>query len=345
MEPYLRAYELLRLPVLKEGVVVSVPPTVFESVRLFEQVTRSHPRFARGWVGLAEANEWLYEIDRNRPPERLIAAKAAALRAIDLDPNLPEAWTILTSVLFFREWDLPAAESAARRAMELNPRDTLARQRYVDLLRIQGRLDEAAREIARAASLQPSAPGLRNRKALVLLESGESEKALKEAQAAEALNPSKQQMAYTMSLWIQAVAHQRQGRLDQAEAIFRRAMKHQPHDRWSEQSLGYLLATTGRKTEAIEILGELRRQFALGRPRHKAIALVYMGLGQTGEALNWLERGFIDRDSAILFASLDWRFAPLRSEPRFNALLARIRRTAAPGGVNPNLRLIAALPR
>jgi tetratricopeptide (TPR) repeat protein len=342
MESYLRAYELLRLPVLKEGVVASVPPTVTESVRLFEEVTRSNPGFAKGWVGLAEANEWIYEIDRNRPPERLIAAKAAALKAVDLDPNLPEAWTILTSVLFFREWDISAAEAAARRAMELNPRETLALLRYVDLLRLQGRPGEAAREAARAAGLQPSVPGLCNAKALLLFESGEWDKALQEAQAAEALNPSKQQMAYTRSLWIQAVAHQRQGRLDRAEAIFRRAMKHQPHDRWSEQSLGYILAITGRKAEAIEIVEELRRQLALGRPRHKAIALVYLGLGQNEEAMAWLERGFIERDSAILFTSLDWRFAPLRSEPRFDALLARIRRTSAPGVVNSTLGLIAA---
>ena len=345
MALYLRAYELLRLPVLKEGVVSSVPQTVFESVQLFEEVTRSNPGFAKGWVGLAEASEWLYEIDRNRPPERLIAAKAAALRAVDLDPNLPEAWTILTSVLFFREWDIPAAEAAARRALELNPRDTLAQQRYVDLLRLQGRIEEAAREVASAASLQPSVPSLRNRKALLLLESGECEGAISEAKAAEALNPSRQQMAYTQSLWIQAVAHQRQGRLDPAEAIFRQAIDHQPHDLWSEPSLGHLLAATGRKAEATRILAELRRQLGLGRPRQTAIALVYMGLGEFDDAITWLERGFIARDSAVLFASLDWRFAPLRSKPRFEALLARIRRTSTPGVINASISPIAALRR
>jgi tetratricopeptide (TPR) repeat protein len=331
MEHFLRAYELLRLPVLKEGVVASVPPTVVESVRLFEEVTRNSPRFAKGWVGLAEANEWFYEIDRNRPPERLIAAKAAALRAVELDPKLPEAWTILTSILFFREWDIPAAESAARRAMELNPRDTLAQQRHVDLLRLQGRVDDAFREIAHAVSLQPSVPSLRNSKALLLLENGEFARALAEAKSAAALNPSKQQMAYTMSLWIQAAAHQQQGNVREAEALFRQAIDHQPHDRWSEPSLGYLFAATGRKEEATKILVELRRQLGLGRPQHKAIALLLMGLGNKEEAITWLERGFLERAPAVLFTSLDWRFSALESEPRFEALLARIRRTSTPG--------------
>jgi hypothetical protein len=119
--------------------------------------------------------------------------------------------------------------------------------------------------------------------------------------------------------------------LDKAEILYRQAMDHQPHDRWSEPSLGYLLAATGRKAEALETLGELQRQLKLGRPRHKAIALVYMGLGRKEEAITWLERGFVERDSAVLFTFLDWRFASLDSEPRFEALLARIRRTSAPG--------------
>jgi tetratricopeptide (TPR) repeat protein len=331
MELYLRAYELLRLPVLREGVVPSVPPTVIESVRLFEEVTRAEPSFARGWVGLAEANEWLYEIDRNRPPERLIAAKAAALRAVDIDPGLPEAWTILTSVLFFREWDIPGAEAACRRALDLNPRDTRAQEQYVDLLRMRGRADQAAREVHRAASLLPSAPNLRNRKALLLLDAGQWEEAIREGITAEAINPGKQQMAYTRSLWIQAAGHQQLGRVKEAEALYRRAIDHQPHDPWSEPSLAHLLAVTGREAEALEILAELRRQLDLGRSQHKAIALVYIGLRRFDEAIHWLERGFIERDEAILFTSLDWRFEPLRSKPRYEALLARIRQTSTPG--------------
>lgn len=327
MKLYLRAHELLRIPVLKDGVVSAVPPTALEAARLFAEVTRLAPKYARGWVGLAEANEWLYELDRSRPPERLIAAKASARRAIEIDPNLSEGWAILTSVLFFRDWNIPEAERACRRAIELNPRDTLVQQRLVDLLRLQGRHDEAARELARAASLQPSAPNLRNRKALLLLDAGNLNEAMEEASKAEALNPSKQQGAYTSSLWIQAAAHQRQGSTQKAEALYRKALQAQPHDLWSEPSLGHLLAVTGRIPEALVILDELNRQIALGRPQHKAVALVSLGLGRKEDAIGWLERGFIERDCAVLFTALDARFAPLRSEPRFQDLLARIRRT------------------
>jgi tetratricopeptide (TPR) repeat protein len=133
-----------------------------------------------------------------------------------------------------------------------------------------------------------------------------------------------------MSLWIQAAGRQRQGRIAEAEALYRKAIDHEPHDRWSEPSLAYLLAVTGRKTEAERMLAELNQQLALGRARHKAIALVHLGLGQHEEAIAWLERGFAERDSTVLFTALDWRFDTLRSEPRFQALLARIRQTSVP---------------
>jgi hypothetical protein len=84
----------------------------------------------------------------------------------------------------------------------------------------------------------------------------------------------------------------------------------------------------------MEMLAELRRQLGLGRPRHTGIALIHMGLGQKEDAIRWLERGFIERDSAVLFTFLDWRFAPLNSEPRFEALLARIRRMSAPSFIS-----------
>jgi tetratricopeptide (TPR) repeat protein len=324
---YLRAHELLRIPVLKFGPLPEVPATVYESVRLFEEVTHRDERFAPGWVGLAEANEWLYELDRHHPPERLRAARAAAERAVELDPKLPEGWTVLTSVLFFREWDIPAAEAACRRAVDLNPRDVLAQQRLVDLLRLQGRSEEASQAVDRALSLSPSVPNHRNSRARLLFDEGRFEDAIAEAAAAEQLNPNRQQMAYSMSLWIQAAAHQRQGRFAEAEAIYRKACANQAHDRYSEPSLGHLLAVTGRVREARSILSELERQLSLGCPRQSAIALLHAGLGNKQEALRWLERAYAERSSGVLFVGLDWRFDDLRSEPTYSQLLSRINRT------------------
>jgi TolB-like protein/tetratricopeptide (TPR) repeat protein len=326
LDLYHRAEDLLRIPVLKNGPPGKLPETVFEAVRLFRQVTARSPDFAKGWAGLAEAAEWEYELRGNRPPERLAEAKSAAQRAVKLAPDLVEGWTILTSILFYRQWDLRGAEAACRRAIELDPRNTSARQRYVDILRVQGRREEARFELEQAIRLQPAAAPLRVRRAAMLYEQGEYDQALAEATAAADL--TNQMPAYPMTLWIQGLCLEQKGRLAEAENIFRSALLHQPHDPRSEPALGHLLARAKRTAEAEGILSELRAQLLRGRMTHAAQALVYTGLGRTEEALAALERGYKERDDAILFIALDPRLRPLHSHPRFHKIV----RFAVQGG-------------
>jgi serine/threonine-protein kinase len=302
-----------------------VPNTVLESVRLFEEVARRAPRFALGWLGLAEAAEWEYELRGNRPPERLTIAKAAVERAIQLQPDLAEGWTLLTSILFFREWDIRGAEMASRRAIELNPRDTVARQRYVDLLRIQGRTSEALSEIERTIRLQPAAAGLRVRRAHLLYGEGKCDEAVREAQEAAAL--TNQMPVYPMTFWVQGLCHEQQGRFREAEKLFRTGLSYQPHDPWNEPALAHLLAVTGRESEAEVIVSELQRQTARGRLAHVSMAVIYTALGRKEDALASLERGWAGREDAVLFIGLDRRLRPLESEPRFRQLVARFRQS------------------
>jgi tetratricopeptide (TPR) repeat protein len=323
MELYHSANELLRIPVLKDGVPESLPGTVVESVRLFEEVTQRSPQFVKGWTGLAEAAEWEYELRGNRPPERLAKAKAAGLRAVELAPDSEEAWTRLSSILFFRVWDFPGAEAALRRAIELNPRNTLARQRYVNLLNIMGRAEEARLEIERAIQMQPAAASLRVEKAKMLYQAGRSDEAIREAEAAEGL--TNQMPVYPIALAIHGLALEQKRQFTAAEKILRASLAIQPHDPWNEPALGHLLARTGRTAEAEVILAELRRQGERGRKSHVAVALVSTALGRYADALTALERGFVERDDAMPSVGLDPRFQPLHGEARFQALTLRFR--------------------
>jgi serine/threonine-protein kinase len=322
MDLYHRAQELLRIPVMKDGVPETIPKTVLESARLFEEVTQRAPRFAKGWVGFAEAAEWEYELRGNQPAERLATAKSAVQRAIDLQPDLAEAWTLLTSILFFREWNIPHAERASRRAIELDPRNTRVRERYVDLLRIQGRTAEALAEIDRSIQIQPSAAGLRVRRAHILYAAGRCDEAMRDAQ--EAASFTNQMPVYPMTFWVQGLCHEQQGRPDEAEKSFRAGLAIQPHDPWNEPALGHLLASTGRHSEANAVANELRRHIARGRLAHASLALIYTALGKTEEALASLERGWSARDDSVLFIGVDPRFGPLQSQSRFQTLIAEL---------------------
>ncbi|MFN0104826.1 MAG: tetratricopeptide repeat protein [Bryobacteraceae bacterium] len=322
MELYHRAQELLRIPVLKNGAPESLPASVVEAVRLFEEVTVRSPDFARGWAGLAEAAEWEYELRGNQPAERIATAKAAAHRAIEVKPGLTEAWTILTSILLYREWNFPEAAKASRRAIELDPRNVIARQRYIEVLRAQGRMAEARFELDRAIELQPAAAAFRVSKATLLYESGNCDEATRVATAAAEL--TNQMPLYPMTLWVQGLCFEQRRQFAEAEKAFRAGLAYQPHNPWNEPALGHLLGASGRRAEAEAILTELRRQLVRGKMTHVAMALVYTALGNNNDALASLERAWVERDDSILSIATDPRLRPLRSDARFQTLVARL---------------------
>ncbi|HYO81820.1 MAG TPA: tetratricopeptide repeat protein [Bryobacteraceae bacterium] len=324
MDLYYRAEELLRIPVLKDGAPEALPASVVESVRLLGEVTTRSPRFARGWLRLAEASEWEYELRGNKPAERLEVAKASVGRALALDPTLGEGWTLLASILLYREWSFDQAEQACRRALALNPRDTVARQRLIDALHAQRKSAEAAAEADRGIALHPAAATFQVRKASLLYEAANYEQALIVASAAARL--TNQMPFYPMALNVQGLSLEQMGRFDEAEKIFRAALAYQNHNPWAEPALGHLLAKQGRHREAEAILSELRNQGARGAMTHVTMALVYTGLGKHEDALVSLERAVAEKDDAVLFAPYDPRFRPLASSAQFQRVIAQLGR-------------------
>jgi tetratricopeptide (TPR) repeat protein len=322
-EIYNRAHDLLRIPVLKDGPTERVPDTVLEAVQLFRAVTKRSPGFAKGWTGLAEAAEWEYELRGNKPPERLAEAKAAGLRAVQLDKADAEAWTVLTSITFFREWDLKGAERAGRRALELEPRNVKARQRYIDVLRAQGRRDEARAELERAIAIQPAAAALRVRRASMLFEDAHYEQALAESRAAASL--TNVPPIYPAALRLQGLCLEQLGTATEAEKLFALVLQLQPHDPWAEPALAHLMARTGRTAEAESMLAHIRSHREQGRLNRVAEAVVQAGFGQPEAALLALEQAASERDDDLVLAALDPRLRLLRSDPRFQILFDGLR--------------------
>jgi tetratricopeptide (TPR) repeat protein len=322
---YGRAWELLRHYRSEDGRILAVEESVRQSIPLFENVVQRSPHFAGGWASLAEANEFAYELDRGRSSDLLIAARNAARRAIELDARLPEAQTVLCSILFFRDWDLAGAENACRRAVELNPRDVVAHRRFADLRRVQGRWSEAAKELDRAISLVPADPGLRLRKARLYYDARQYERAAEETRASLVLNTGRHMPSWTLTLWLQGLCHEHLGQIAEAEASYRAALAHDRDDMWNESALAHLLAKSGRTAEAEKIVADMERRSARGEDQNFALALVHVGFGHHGHALKYLERGFVRREDTMLFLGLEQRFEPLRDNPRFQALLGKIR--------------------
>lgn len=314
---FLRAQQLLRANVMQQGWPRGVPPNVQESIRLFEEVTAEDSAFARAWVGLAEAEEWAYELNGNQPAARLDRATAALNRAVMLEPQMGEAWARLSSLQFHAQGNWRAAEISARKAVELNPHDVLVTVRFIDLLRIAGKHEEAERVVSRALLLEPAAPKLWIARAMVSFDQSRYEEADGYANHALGLFAGK---SHPMGWWMRGMCLERLGRLKEAEEQYRRGMASAPVEGWNPAALGYMLARSGRTREAEQMLAKLHEERAQGMVRCYQIALVLTGLGRVNEAVEWLERGRAEGDSSMPYIGLEKRFERLRDQERFRAL-------------------------
>jgi tetratricopeptide (TPR) repeat protein len=339
---YNRAWRLLREWRNEDGRIVSVEESVRRSIPLFQQVVQRSLRFARGWASLAEASEFAWELDRHRPSRLLTDARSAARRAVEVDPQSPEAYAALCSILFFRDWNLTGADRACSRAVELNPRDVATHRRLADLRRVQGRWSEAAEQLERAIALVPSDAGLRLRKARLYYDAGQYERAAEEARTSLDINIGRQQPSWTRALLLWGLCHESLGEIDEAEASYRAALAQRRGDTWNQGALGHLLAKSGRTAEAEQVRSEMEGRAAQGEDQNFALALVYVGLGQHVKALEFLERGFDRREDTMLYLGLEQRFQPIRNDPRFQALLDEVRGSVRNREDRSSLMLTAA---
>ncbi len=130
--------------------------TAFEkAIVFFKQAIENDPKYALAYTGLADTYALFGDWADGRPKEYMPQAKQAALRALELDPNLPEAHASLGLILIYYDYDWTGSEQEFKRAIELNPKYPSAHQWYSKLLFSAGRQDEGLREITKAAELDP----------------------------------------------------------------------------------------------------------------------------------------------------------------------------------------------
>jgi serine/threonine protein kinase/tetratricopeptide (TPR) repeat protein len=297
---------------------------VLRSLEYFQEATRIDPTYALAYSGVADSyiviggNHWL------PPGQAFPRARAAALEALRIDGTLPEAHTSLAWVAGAnRDW--PTAEKEYKRALELNPSYALARQWYSYFLSHMGRHEEAVVQARRAVELDPRSVTANMNVGQVLYIARRYEEAEKELSKILAMDPSFGDTHYSLG-----VTHAQQGRFQEAIEELRRAVALSPGDDLLRAALGYAYARSGRKAEGQEVLHEFTR---LSRQRYVSgydIALVYVGLGEKGEAIRLLEKAYKQGDPGVVWVGTEPMFDSLRADPRMQKLLERLRLPRAP---------------
>jgi TolB-like protein/Flp pilus assembly protein TadD len=289
-----------------------------KAIEQFQQAIDYDPRFALGYVGLADCYVVLEQYGGVASNETLPKARAAVNRALELDGSLPEAHASSASI-YQRQWRWAETEQELRQAISLNPNYPTAHHWYAYYFYVQRQFDEAMREINRAHELDPLSPVISENVAVVYLLKGDLTSAMEQGQKTIELDPKFADAHYVLGF-----VYLKQGRSDDATAEFQKAVELSGRASTYLGNLGYCYAVTGKRAEALTIVKELENKYSRGESSGQFVASVYAGLGDKDEAFAWLEKDFQQHSGQL--PTIAWRlhFDNLRRDPRYADLMRRM---------------------
>jgi serine/threonine protein kinase/Tfp pilus assembly protein PilF len=287
------------------------------AIEYFQHTTERDPNYASGFAGLASAYANL-STNYRAPREVMPQAKAAALRALELDQNLAEAHAWLGFVSINFDWDAVTAEKELKRATELNPSYADAHAIYAWCLSGMGRHEQAIAEARRAVQLDPFSRFTYGDLSWVLLAARRYDQALLESQTAVERQPD---FGYARA--ILGLSYAENGR--HAEAVTEARSATRLDD--SPLILALLVqvhALARNRSEAMKVLQELEQ---LTRKRYVCsyeVATAYLLLREKDQAFRWLDKAVEERSDCMVALAVDPRLDSLRSDPRFQDLQRRV---------------------
>ncbi len=251
------------------------------------------------------------------PPDAFVRARAAAVRAVQLDSTLAEGHAALAQIKLYAkpEWDWDGAGRAFERALALNPSLGETRVHYGWYFMLIGRPDDAVAQMRRARETDPLSPLIAAWLAHLYWAYGRYGEALVQARAALDLSPE-----FPVGLYELGLVYASMGRYEEAIAAHRRAGAASPAWRWA---LAHTYALAGRTAEARRLLADLEREPDVWNTW--GIAEIYTALGDKDAAFRWLQAAYDQGHSYIPWLQWNPNFAPLRDDPRFEALRRRLR--------------------
>jgi TolB-like protein/Flp pilus assembly protein TadD len=292
-----------------------------KSLAFYQQAIARDPNFALAYSGLADAYAILGFRGDIASRDALLRAKAAALKAIELDATLAEPHASLGFIAETHEWDWATAEREYKRALQLNPGDARTHHWYAGYLTYVGRFEEGVAEAKRARDLDPLSLPVNNALAGRLLVAGRIDEALKQVQQTLDLDPHFAPAHQTLG-W----AYLNQQKPSEAIQEFRRALQLSGTDDTDLLlDLGFAYAKAGHGLEARNILAKLKNGHEQGLVPAGSIGILYGALGEPDLAFDWLNKAYEERDPELTYAKVpSRRFEPLRRDPRFQQLIKRL---------------------
>jgi TolB-like protein/DNA-binding winged helix-turn-helix (wHTH) protein len=297
----------------------NTPESWRKALLYYQEATQLDPNFARAYVGVARSKNYLNGWGVVPAGEAIAAADAANAKALELDPELGEAYDERAWTLMFFHWDFPGTERDFRHALELDPGSSDTHDGLADYLVAMGRFDEGLQEVKRARDLDPLSLVVNTDYCRLLRYVHRYDDALAQCNATLQLDPN-----YTYALNLTGTLYERKGEYSEAHRIFAR------RGGCDASCVAMIDEIHGAPGVAGAFDAWLKAQKE--QPDAFFLAGAFAELGRKDEAFAWLEKAYEQRSGGneMIYIGLDPSFDRVRSDPRFDAFLRRAGLPAQP---------------
>jgi len=291
-----------------------------KAIGYFRKAIEKDPHFALAYAALAEVHVFQATAFALQPPrDAMPKAKAAAEKALQLDPNLPEAHAALGLVATFFEWDSEKAKKCFRQSITLNPNYAGAHLMLeFPLSLLDNNFDEAIIELTRALELDPLNLLVRLRIGYIYIYKYDYDRAVDEFQKTLDVEPN-----YAPARSSLMCAYGQKGMYDKALSEGEKALAIAGPVHATIGNMGYYCGRAGKETQAMEYLSILLDQAKNGIISPFWIAGIYLGLNEIDSAFEWLNKALNQRDSNLLYIMVPI-FDPIRKDTRYKELLKKM---------------------
>ena len=296
-------------------------PTTDKAIEYFQQAIEKDPNYAMAYVGLAES----YSIANRPSDERASKVKAAALKALEIDPTLGEPHASLGGVKDLYEHDLAGAEKEYKRAIDLNPNYASAYHWYAEFLGEQGRFDEGLANWKKALELDPFSLAIGTDYGLeYLYYSRKYDQAVDYLNKLVEMDPN-----YVRTHTYLATVYETMGRYDDAISEIEKRVALQGM-KPEEIANGKRVLIDALKADGAKGYWSKALEFTMQDTKKGenvpalTMARIYAELGQRDEAFKWLEKAFDNKETDLVYLKVSPIWDKLRDDPRFAEMLRRL---------------------
>lgn len=290
-----------------------------KAVDFFQRAIEIDPDYAPAYGGLADCYMRLNESGVPMAQESVPRARAAVLKALEIDDALAEAHATLAFIKFRHDWDFAAAEQEFKRSIQLDANYSEAHQWHAFYLLAVGRPGEAEAEMKRAQELDPLSVNLSGNAALFLFFKHDFDRSVQQCLKTLEMEPS-----YNLARVTLGLNYEQKGLNEAAIAEFKKAREVAPNDAGSIAALAHALAKSGRADEARALLRALEERSKESYVLPYNIAIIYAGLGEKTKALEWLNRALQDRSLRPVWLKTDPRLNDLRQTGELDNIFRQV---------------------